>query len=126
MLSDMRLQMMSMDGSLRKLADGQIILEEWKPEIDGKVSELQGSVADLKRKVDLVLNQKSKETRHRCWDAVFHPSGRPLGVRAITPPLFTRSPGPGYRSGDSGARSGQRCDSISGIHSSPPSLLFPE
>lgn len=38
MLSDVRLQMISMDGSLRKLTDDQIIMESWKPEIDSKVS----------------------------------------------------------------------------------------
>lgn len=55
MLADMRLQMMGMEGSLRKVADDQITIESWKPEIDGKVSDLQGSVADLKQKVDLII-----------------------------------------------------------------------
>lgn len=61
MLSDMRLQMMSMEGSLRKVADDQMVIESWKPEIDEKVSSLQESVMDLKHKVDLVVTKFPKE-----------------------------------------------------------------
>lgn len=61
MLADMRLQMMSMDGSLGKITDDQSIIESWKPEIEGKVTDLQGSVTELKQKVEVVLLQMPKE-----------------------------------------------------------------
>lgn len=95
MLSDMRLQIMSMDGSLRKLANDQILVETWKPVIDGKVAILQDSVADLKQKVELVITKLPSVTSSSL------PSASALGTSASA---HLEDPSPTETSGPAGHR----------------------
>lgn len=52
-----------MQQSVQVISEEQASLKIWKPEFEGKVSELQGSVFDLKTKVDLFIHNLPKPSK---------------------------------------------------------------
>lgn len=51
-----------MHQSMQILSKEQVALRVWKPELEGRVAELQNSVLDLKTKVDLFFHELPKKT----------------------------------------------------------------
>lgn len=127
-ISDVQLFMRSMDSSLKKLTEDQANMESWKPEVHGRVAELQTSMTHLSQQVELMSSSLAKASVDSRRGDI---AGTPASAHLEGPPPVEAFGQSGHREHHLHRRAGMGAPShpmpppVKGaIQTPPPSYVF--